>query len=86
MREKDEVFKRHSAIYTYDLSKLDNVTKVRFVYFLKGRTAGKGFIKELNGRFLVPGCFIVPIEKTKQAEMMFKAWKVQYKKEEVLMR
>lgn len=78
-------FDRHFAIFTYDLSKLDNVKKVRFVYLLKGRKEGQGLVKAMEGRFLVPGCFIVPIKKVKEAESAFKEWKVPFKKEEVLM-
>ena len=74
------------AVFTYDLSKLDNVTKVRFVYLLKGRIEGKGLVKELNGQFLVPGCFVIPTEKINEIENVFKQWKVQYKKEGVLIR
>jgi hypothetical protein len=85
MSEKEE-FRKHSAIFTYDLSQLDSVTKVRFVYVLKGRKAGDGLIKHLGGYFLVPGCFIVPISKAEEVESVFKLWKISYKKEEVLMR
>lgn len=85
MPEKEQ-FKRHFVIFTYNLSKLSNVNKVRFVYLLKGRKDGKGLVKELSGHFLVPGCFAVPINKSNTAEYVFKQWKVPYKKEEVLMR
>ena len=81
-----EVFNRHLVIFTYDLSKLNNVNKVRFVYLLKGRREGLGLVKELYGEFLVPGCFTVPIDKSNEVERVFKIWKVPYKKEEVLMR
>jgi len=83
---KDEVFSRSTAIYTYDLSKLDNVTKVRFVYLLKGRKKGHGLIDELNGKFLVPGCFLIDISKTEKIESIFRQWSVSFKKEEVLMK
>lgn len=83
---KEEVLKRHLAIFTYDLSKLDKVTKVRFVYVLKGRKGEKGLVLELGGHFLVPGCFLLPIEKSAEIESVFDMWKVTYKKEEVLTR
>ena len=85
MGEK-EAFNRHLAIFTYELSKLDKVTKVRFVYLLKGRKQGEGLVKSIGGHFLVPGCFIVPISKSHEVESTFKLWKIPYKKEEVLMR
>lgn len=85
MAEK-EAFRQHFVIFTYDLSKLNNVTKVRFVYVLKGRKDGKGLVKEYSGRFLVPGCFMIPHEKSNAVEAVFKSWKVPYQKEEVLIR
>jgi hypothetical protein len=80
-----EGFKRHIAIFTYDLSKLNNVNKVKLVYLLKGRRDGSGLVKELSGEFLVPGCFKVPSEKSSEVERLFRSWKVVYQKEEVLM-
>jgi hypothetical protein len=80
-----EVLCRPFSIFTYDLSKIDNVTKVRFVYLLKGRKQGQGLVDESKGRFLVPGCFIIPTEVSSAIELIFKQWKVPYKKEEVLM-
>ncbi len=81
-----EGFRQHSVIFTYDLSKLKNVDKVKFVYLLKGRTGGQGLVKSLNGRFLVPGCFIIPFEKSADIEKTFRQWKVDYEKEEVFTR
>lgn len=81
-----EGFKRLFSIFTYDLSKLDNVSKVRFVYVLKGRGGKEGIVERVNGNFLVPGCFIVPSEKASEIETVFKIAKVPYKKHEVLMR
>ena len=80
-----EGFSRHLVLFTYDLSKLDKVTKVRFVYVLKGRKDGDGLVRAQNGYFLVPGCFIVPISKSHEVESTLKLWKIPYKKEEVLM-
>jgi len=85
MPNKEE-FKRHISIFTYDLSKLNNVKKVRFVYLLKGRIENTGLVNELGGYFLVPGCFAIPSERSAEMEIVFKLWKVPHKKEEVLMR
>jgi hypothetical protein len=82
---KEGDFKRHLAIFTYDLSGLDSVSKVRIVQALKGRKEGNGLVKHLGGRFLVPGCFVIPIEKSHEVESLFKISKVPYTKEEVLM-
>ena len=82
----NDEFKRHVSIFTYDLSKLNSVKKVRFVYLLKGRKEDTGLVNEFKGYFLVPGCFAVPSERSAEVELVFKLWKVPYKKEEVLMR
>jgi len=82
---KKEVFRQAVALFTYDLSKLDNVTKVRFVYVLKGRKPGDGLVTKFGGRFLVPGCFIVPFSKAHEVEAIFKLWKIPYKKEEIIL-
>ncbi len=84
MSEKEE-FKRHFSIFTYDLSKLDNVSKVRLVHVLKGRNNKEGVVERMKGRFFAPGCFIIPTEKSNEVETVFKLAKVPYKKEEVLM-
>jgi hypothetical protein len=76
---------RAYSIFTYDLFELDNLTKVRFVQFLKGRKSNSGFVNELNGEFLVNGCFLIPQENAGQMEMTFKTWKVKYTRREVLM-
>ena len=83
---EQEDFKRHMTIITYNLSKLNSVKKVRFVYLLKGRTENTGLVNEFKGHFLVPGCFMIPSERSAEIELVFKLWKVPYKKEEVLMR
>ena len=68
------------AIYVYNLSNLDKVEKVQFVQALKGRGSGKGIIDELKGKFLAPGCFIIPENNALKAEEVFKYWKVKFKK------
>jgi len=79
------VFNRAYTIFTYEISKLDKVSRVRFVYLLKGRNSAKGLIEELKGRFLTNGCFILPSENQRQMEILMKSWQVSYKIEEVLM-
>ena len=81
-----EGLNRLFSIFTYDLSKLDNVSKVRFVHTLKGRNGKEGVVERLKGHFLVPGCFIIPSESSSEIETVLKLAKVPYKKEEVLMR
>ncbi len=83
MSEKDSS-KTVLAIFTYDLSNIDNITKVRFVQLLKGRNGNKGIITSFGGRFLVPGCFAVPVSKSDEIESVLKLWKISYKKEGVL--
>ncbi|MFC1697570.1 hypothetical protein ACFL1H_04515 [Nanoarchaeota archaeon] len=78
-KKRDE----HLVLYTYDISKVDKVKKVRFVFALKGRKGGIGLVKELGGKFLVPGCFIIPIKSDKEMQEIFKLWEIKYFRQEV---
>jgi len=73
------------ALYTYDLSKQPKSKAVRFVYLLKGRGNSVGLISELSGRFLAPGCFILPIKKDKEMQEIFSFWKISFKRNIILM-
>lgn len=72
------------ALYTYDLKNLPKSKAVRFVYLLKGRNNEQGIVKEFKGRFLAPGCFIIPIKKDKEMQEIFDYWKIGFKKIEML--
>jgi len=67
------------VLFTYSITKLDKSKKVRFVYLLKGRRGDPGIIEEFKGKFLAPGCFIVPTNKSKEVIQIFKLWKVRPK-------
>lgn len=74
---------KKEAIYSYELTSLNNVSKVRFVYILKGRKDENGLIKKLGGRFLVPGCFIIPRHACDRIEELFKFWNVKFQRFDV---
>jgi len=74
------------TLYSYDISKLNNVKKVQFVHLLKGRDGNSGKIKEFNGSFVAPGCFFVPKNKSTVIDRAMKEWNVKYKKYSMLMR
>lgn len=71
-------------LYTYQINKLDKSKRVRFVYLLKGRRDDKGLVAELNGKFLVPGCFMIPIKHDKEMQDIFKKWKVKSKRMKII--
>ena len=71
-------------LYTYDLKKQPKSKAVRFVYLLKGRKKDIGIIKEFNGKFLAPGCFIIPRKKDKEIQEIFKLWKIPFKRKPML--
>ena len=72
-------------IFTYDLSRQPASKKVRFVYLLKGRPGEEGIIKKLKGRFLAPGCFIIPEKSIRDIDAIFKLWKIKHKKLKVML-
>ena len=92
MREKEVVFstisKKHKlkffVLYTYDLSKESKSKKVRFVYVLKGRSGEPGLIKGYGGKFLAPGCFLIPIKHDKDIQEVFDLWKIKFKRKPML--
>ena len=73
-----------SVLYTYDLKKQPKSKAVRFVYLLKGRGEEKGIIHELKGRFLAPGCFIIPAKKDKEIQEIFRFWQIPFKRKPIL--
>src|SRR3989338_159786 len=68
------------ALYYYDISDMKKSDKVRFVYLLKGRKKGVGLVNKFGGEFLVPGCFIVPVEKDNEVLEIFNKWKIKFKR------
>lgn len=68
------------VLYTYDLKKQPKSKAVRFVYLLKGRKGEKGLINNFRGKFLAPGCFILPFKKDREMKEVFSLWKVPHKK------
>ena len=82
--QKKEVFSNLKYIYTYNLSKQSASKKVRFVYLLKGRAKEPGIIRQFKGKFLAPGCFIIPSKKDKEMQQIFELWKIPFKKISIL--
>lgn len=83
-----DLSKKHALnlliLYTYSLSKQPKSKAVRFVYLLKGRAKEPGIIKQFKGRFLAPGCFIIPSKKDKEMQQIFTLWKIPFKKISIL--
>lgn len=73
-------------LYTYSITKLDKSSKVRFVYTLKGRREDNGIVEELGGKFLVPGCFMIPEKSDKEMIEVFSRWKVKPKRTKILLK
>ncbi|OYT41579.1 hypothetical protein B6U80_01135 [Candidatus Pacearchaeota archaeon ex4484_26] len=73
------------TLYSYTLKKIKPSSKVRFVYLLKGRGKESGFVKRLNGKWINDGCFIIPIEKDNEILEVMKRWKINYKREVLLL-
>jgi hypothetical protein len=81
--EKEEGLKQF-VLYTYSLTNQPKSIKVRFVYLLKGRGKERGIVDELKGKFLVPGCFMIPIKHDKEMQEIFKKWGIRLKRIVVL--
>lgn len=72
------------VLYTYNFSKESKSKAVRFVYCLKGRGKEEGIVEKLNGKFLAPGCFIIPIKSDKEMQSVFKLWGIKFKRKLLL--
>ena len=72
-------------LYTYDLTNKNASDKVRFVYVLKGRTGDKGMVDDLKGKFLAPGCFMVPVKSVNEIRLIFSEWSVKFKERRILL-
>ncbi len=84
-KKLNEIYNLSSfSLYTYNISKLKSSTKVRFVYLLKGRS-GKGIVKNLGGKFLAPGCFLIPSEKDNEILDIMKQWKINFNRKTIML-
>jgi hypothetical protein len=83
-----EISRKHNlkvfVLYTYNLTKQAKSKKVRFVYVLKGRGADKGLVVELKGRWLAPGCFMIPISQDEEMQEVFEHWKIPHQRRKIL--
>ncbi len=73
------------GLYYYDISGMKKSDKVRFVYLLKGRIKGEGIVNGFKGKFLVNGCFIVPVEKDSEMLEIMNKWNVKFSRKMVLL-
>lgn len=71
------------VLYSYSLLKLKPSEKVKFVYLLKGRD-GDGIVKRFEGKWIIDGCFIIPIQKDNEMLAIFKKWMIPYQRKEIL--
>lgn len=72
------------VLYTYDLTKVKKSKAVRFVYLLKGRNEDLGIIAHFKGKFIAPGCFILPIAKDNELKDILKQWQIPFKRKIML--
>lgn len=73
------------GLYYYDISEMKKSDKVRFVYLLKGRKKGQGIVDEFKGKFLVNGCFIVPVDRDGEMLEIMNKWKVKFGRKRILL-
>lgn len=70
-------------IYTFQISSLSQKEKARFNRYLYERTRRgykyKGFLQEIAGQKLSPGCVIIPYIYKNRITRVFKKYKIKYK-------
>ena len=73
------------SLFYYSLSGMKKSDKVRFVYLIKGRGKEKGLVKHFNGLFLVPSCFLVPLEKDSEIIEILNKWKIKFHRKKIML-
>ena len=74
-----------SILYTYFLKGMKDSKKVMFIYAIKGRKGEKGFISQLDGRWVANTCFMIPIEKDSEMIDLFDTWEVKYNRKNIFL-
>jgi len=74
-----QVFKvRPHTIFTFELSNLEQTTKVRFNYQLYGKKSTRGLLKCVEGKRLTKSCFYVPFGNKFKIIRLFDKFGIQY--------
>jgi predicted nucleotidyltransferase len=71
------------VLYSYELSKLKPSEKVKFVYLLKGRRE-EGMVKKMSGEWIADSCFVIPVQKDSEMQIIMKKWNIPFKRKEIL--
>ncbi|MBU0963235.1 MAG: nucleotidyltransferase domain-containing protein [Nanoarchaeota archaeon] len=72
------------ALYSYNITKLSNSKKTRFVYLLKGRKGENGIVKDFKGEFITNAAFIIPVEKDYEMIEIFNSWEVPFNRKKIM--
>lgn len=72
------------VMFVFSTRNLNHAEKTRFQYALKGRRNTVGIIKDTKSQHVSPGMVLVPVESSIVFESFLKLWKLNYKKDIVL--
>ena len=75
----------NQVLFTYNLSSLNNNSKVKIVNILRGKNKSLGLVKEEMGKWLGNGVFLVPITSAHLFEKFLINFKVPFTKNYILM-
>ena len=76
---------KNRTLFTYNLSTLNNSTKVKIVNTLRGKNKTKGLVEQQGGNWLANQVFTTPIEAEHITEQFLINFKVQFTKSHILM-
>lgn len=74
----------NKVLFTYELTNLNNSSKVRVVNALRGKNKEKGLVEQNGGKWLANQVFIVPLEYDSLFEKLFINFKVKFNKYYIL--
>lgn len=73
------------AMFTYDIRKLQNSKKVRFLYALKGRKNQTGIVEDFKGRFIAKNAFIIPVGKDREMIEVMEMWNIKFERKQIFL-
>lgn len=73
------------SLFTFSLSNLSKIEKVKFSQALYGRK-NNGLLYEERGKSLGKGSFMVPVEKEELFKQMMEKWKIKYSTKRTLIK
>ncbi|MBN1156655.1 nucleotidyltransferase domain-containing protein [Candidatus Woesearchaeota archaeon] len=71
-----------ALLYKYDISSMSQSKKTRFVRLLRGKN---NLVQKLDGEFIAPGVFILPVKNDGKIMEFLDFWNIKYTKKKIFL-